>query len=66
MPRWMTFHSSRSEMMMYGSVVGQGQVSLTLYSLYTQQKFSTDFIFVLILVRMRNDFFKVINKYGNP
>ena len=31
-----------------------------------QQKFSTDFIFVLILVRIRNDFFEVINKYGNP
>ena len=60
----MTFHISRSEMMMYGSVVGQGQVSLTLYNLYYQKKFSTDFIFVLILVRMRNDFFKVINKYG--
>ena len=25
-----------------------------------------DFIFVLILVRIRNDFFEVINKYGNP
>ena len=35
--------------------------------LYTaQQKFSMDFIFVLILVQIRNDFFKVINMYGNP
>ena len=31
-----------------------------------QQKFSMDFIFVLILVRIRNDFFEGINKYGNP
>ena len=31
-----------------------------------QQKFSMDFFFVLILVRIRNNFFEVINKYGNP
>ena len=31
-----------------------------------QQNFIMDFIFVLILVRIRNDFFEVINKYGNP
>ena len=37
---------------------------LTMYT--AQQKFSMDFIFVLILVRIRNDFFEVINKYGNP
>ena len=31
-----------------------------------QQKFSTDFIFILILIRIRNNFYEVINKYGNP
>ena len=37
------------------------------FAIYTaQQKFSMDFIFVLILERIRNDFFEVINKYGNP
>ena len=42
-------------------------VSMGVFSLYTaQQKFSMDFIFVLILVRIRNDCFEVINKYGNP
>ena len=36
-------------------------------AIYTaQQKFSMDFIFVLILVRIRNDFLEVINKCGNP
>ena len=35
--------------------------------IYTaQQKFSMDSMFVLILVRKRNDFSEVINKYGNP
>ena len=35
--------------------------------IYTaQQKFSMDFFFVLILVRIRNDFFEVVNMYGNP
>ena len=38
-----------------------------LWATYTaQQKFSMDFFFVLILVQIRNDFFEVINKYGNP
>ena len=37
---------------------------LTSYT--AQQKFSMDFIFVLILERIRIDFFEVINKYGNP
>ena len=36
------------------------------YKKTAQQKFSMDFFFVLILVRIRNDFFEVINKYGNP
>ena len=41
----------------------------TMARIYTaQQMFSMDFIFVLILVRIRirNDFFEVINKSGNP
>ena len=42
-------------------------VPLCSTSLYTaQQKFSMDFFLVLILVRIRNDFFEVINMYGNP
>ena len=32
----MTFHSSRSEMMTSGSVVGQGQVSLSIHALYVK------------------------------
>ena len=52
----------------------QGKMQMTIFwvrkmqlILYTaQQKFSTDFIFVLILVRTRNNFFEVINKCGNP
>ena len=35
--------------------------------IYTaQQKFSMDFIFVLILVWIQNEFFEVINKCGDP
>ena len=45
----------------YGSEI---QIGLGIYT--AQQKFSMDFIFVLILVRIRNDLFEVINKYGNP
>ena len=42
-------------------------VTTVIYGKYTaQQKFSMDFIFVLILVQIRNDFFEVINEYGKP
>ena len=43
------------------------KLNVSRVQMYTaQQTFSTGFIFVSILVRIRNEFLEVINKYENP
>ena len=39
-------------------------IIVTIYT--TQQKFSKDFIITSSFVRIRNNLFEVINKYGDP
>ena len=61
-----TAHEFIQQWNMTSTCVHINKTRILIYIYTAQQKFSTDFIFVVILVRIRNDVFEVINKNGNP